>query len=195
MEEHARVLDFLPQGRPDDPQRRTDPVAYAVGEEDFVLLQLEPKDDAQMLVGDRVYVGRDEDEREEIDRIRGRVEYEEMTHAAQSELPYVLEELVEDQEDRFLEFYNEAGPVTTRMHMLELVPGLGKKLMWAIIEERKQGDFESFEDMEDRIDALHGPEELIAHRIETELTDPTQKYHIFARPPPDSDSGGRRGGR
>ncbi len=196
MEDHARVLDFLPQGRPDDPRRRTDPVAYAVGEKDFVLLTLAPKPDATLLVGDRVYVGKDQDKRENIDRVRGRVEHEDMTHAAQSELPYVLEDIVKDQEERFLEFYNEAGPVTTRMHMLELLPGLGKKLMWAIIEERKQGNFTSFEDMDERVSALHGPEKLIAHRIETEITDPTQKYHVFARPPKDEDEGrGRRRGR
>lgn len=195
MEEYARVLDFLPKGRPDDPQRRTDPVAYAVGEEDFVLLEIAPTDDAQFLVGDRIYVGRDEEKREGVDRIQGRVEYEEMTHAAQSELPYVLEEIVEDQEERFLEFYNVAGSITTRMHALELIPGLGKKLMRAIIDERKDGDFDSFEEMEDRVDSLHSPDELIAHRIEAELTDPTQKYYVFAREPPGEESGGRRGGR
>lgn len=191
MEDYARILDFLPRGRPDDPRGRTDPVAYAVGEKDFVLLELVPREDATLLVGDRVYLGND-GEREHIDHVKGRVAHEDMTHAAQSELPYVLEDVVGDQEERFLEFFNEAGPVTTRMHMLELLPGLGKKLMWAILEERKKKTFESFEEMDERVKALHQPEKLLAHRIEAEITDPTQKYHIFARPLRQDDDRGRR---
>ena len=42
-----------------------------------------------------------------------------------------------------IEFFNKAAPLTTRMHQLELLPGLGKKHMWEIIEERKDKPFES----------------------------------------------------
>ena len=61
----------------------------------------------------------------------------------------------------------------------ELLPGLGKKTMWAIIEERKKSLFESFEDLETRVTSLHKPDQLIARRIEDELSDPDQKYHLF----------------
>lgn len=188
MEEHAYILDFLPSGRPDDRNRRG-PVAYAVGEDDFVLLELKPKADASLLVGDRVYVGRDEDEREEIEQVRGRIAFEDMTHNAQNELPFVLEEIVEDNEERFLAVYNEGGAISTRMHVLELLPGLGKKLMKKVLEERREQEFESFDDLDERVPSLHNPTKIIAKRIETEINDPTEKYHLFARPPEDS---GRR---
>ncbi|HVL48710.1 MAG TPA: DUF655 domain-containing protein [Candidatus Thermoplasmatota archaeon] len=195
VEDWAYVLDFLPRGRPDD-TRRSDPIAYSVGERNFVLLELVPRHGANMLVGDRVYLGRDPTLRESspVDHVRGRVRHEEMTHAAVSELRFVVEQMVKAQEERFLKFYNEAGPITTRMHMLELLPGLGKKLMWAIVEERKRGLFKSFKEMDDRVKALHQPEKLIAHRIETEITDPNQKYHLFVQPPaPEEPSFGPRG--
>ncbi len=185
MEDYVYILDFLPQGRPDDPRRR-EPVAYGIGERNFVLLELVPRPGTNMLVGDRATVGRDLPDRmgSPVDHVRGRVRVEDMTHAAQAELRPVLEQMVRAQEERFLRFFNEAGPITTRMHMLELLPGLGKKLMWAIVEERKKGPFKSFKEMDERVKALHQPEKLIAHRIEQEITDATQKYHLFAQPPP-----------
>ncbi|HVL87641.1 MAG TPA: DUF655 domain-containing protein [Candidatus Thermoplasmatota archaeon] len=181
MEEFAYILDYLPRGRPDNP-RSKDPVAYAVGEQNFVILELEPKAGATLLVGDRVYLGRDPAQRDKIDRVRGRIKHEEMTHSAQSELRFVLEDIVKKNEARFVKFFNDAGPITMRMHTLELLPGLGKKLMWAIINERKKGPFQTFEDMANRVKALHQPAKLIAHRIETEVTDTAQKYHLFALP-------------
>ncbi len=91
MEEHAFVLDYLPKGRPDDP-RRKDPVAYAIGEKNFVLLELAPRPGATLLVGDRVAL--DRSPTSPIDHVRGRIRFEDMTHAAQSELPYVAEQMV-----------------------------------------------------------------------------------------------------
>ena len=184
VEDYAYILDYLPRGRPDDP-RRKDPVAYGVGERNFVLLELVPKPGVTMLVGDRVALMKEGPEAaaSPIDHVRGRVRPEELTHAAQSEMPFVIETMVKAQEERFLRFYNEAGPITTRMHMLELLPGLGKKLMWAIVEERKKGLFKTFKELDDRVKAIHAPEKLIAHRIVTEVTDPNQKYHLFAQPP------------
>ena len=63
--------------------------------------------------------------------------------------------------------------------MLELLPGLGKKTMWAVLEERKKGPFATFADLGTRVSAVHRPEKLIAKRIEMEISDPTQKYRLF----------------
>lgn len=196
MEEFAYVLDYLPKGRPDDP-RRKDPVAYGVGEKNFVVLELAPRPDANLLVGDRVALERSPDS--QIDHVRARIKYEEMTHAAQSELPYVVEQMVKAQEERFVKFFNDAGPITTRMHMLELLPGLGKKLMWAIVEEKKKGGaFKTFHEMDERVKPLHQPEKLIVHRIVDEIKNPSEKYHLFVLPmSPDRDGhghGGHHGG-
>lgn len=195
MEDYAYILDYLPKGRPDDP-RRKDPVAYGVGEKNFVLLELVPDAGATLLVGDRVSLHGEPDS--PVDHVRGRIRFEDMTHASHSELPYVIEQMVKAQEARFVKFFNDAGPITTRMHMLELLPGLGKKLMWAILEEKKKGGpFTTFEKMDERVKPLHAPEKLIAHRIVEEIQNPSEKYHLFALPPaPEHDDrrhGGHRG--
>jgi putative nucleotide binding protein len=65
--------------------------------------------------------------------------------------------------------------------MLELLPGIGKKMMWAIIDERKKGKFKNFADIEARIKGLHHPDKLIAKRIEQEIQDQNIKYRMFAK--------------
>ena len=71
------------------------------------------------------------------------------------------------------------GPISTRYHTLELLPGLGKKTLVAVLQEREKKPFGSFKDLEERVSALHQPEKLIVKRIEQEMADPAQKYKLF----------------
>ncbi|MBW3582171.1 MAG: DUF655 domain-containing protein [Euryarchaeota archaeon] len=183
MEDYVYIIDFLPQGRADVPQHRREPVAYGVGENQFTLLELIPKPGVSLIPGDRVYIGKDLAQRDLVEKVKGRVNYEEVSSGGHGELPYILGQIVKEHEQRFVKFYNEAPAISTRFHALELLPGLGKKTMTALIDERRKKVFESFQDIHDRVPSVHHPEKLIANRIELELTDPKQKYHIFARPP------------
>ena len=63
--------------------------------------------------------------------------------------------------------------------MLELLPGLGKKTMWAVLEERKKGKFKDFSELSSRVPSLKHPEKVISKRIEMELSNPAEKYHLF----------------
>lgn len=179
MEDYALILDYLPQGIPTDKSFRREPLAYAIGEVEFKLFELVPKVEAVIVIGDRVYIGKDPSLRDKIIHVKRRVGYEELTAAAQAELPFVLQDIVKQHQERFIKFFNEAQAITTRFHMLELIPGLGKKTMWAIIEERKKGVFTDYEDLVKRVPALKHPDKLVAKRIEDELSDPSQKYRIF----------------
>lgn len=179
MEDYARIIDYLPQGHPSEKGFKKEPVAYGVGEVEFKLFELVPKSDVIITMGDRVYIGKETSQRDKVAHVKKRVGYDELTAAAQAELPFVIQEIVEDTEERFVKFFNESQAISTRYHMLELIPGLGKKLMWAIVEERKKGNFKSYEDITKRVPAIKSPSKLIARRIEEELSDPTQKYHLF----------------
>ena len=180
MEDFAYVLDFLPRGHPGGGQFRHEPMAFAVGEQEFKLLELNPKPEVQqMLPGEKVYIGKEPEKRDKILHVKRRVGFTELTNAAQSELPFVLKQMINAQPARFVKFYNEAQPVSTRFHMLELLPGLGKKTMWKIIEERKVAPFKDFADIAKRVPTLHKPDEVIAKRIQEELEDQQQKYSLF----------------
>lgn len=183
-EDVAYVLDYLPYGRSDDtrPMYQKKPLAQGVGEKHFVLMEMIPKENVMPRTQDRVYIG--EGDRPVIDHVKRRITFNELTHGAQMELPIMIEKIVLANESRFLSFFNEAYPITTRLHMLELLPGIGKKLMWGIIEEKKKGPFASFKDLVDRVKGLHSPEKLIAHRVLDELKDENIKYRVFTTPMP-----------
>jgi putative nucleotide binding protein len=64
------------------------------------------------------------------------------------------------------------------MHQLELLPGLGKKHMWEIIEARREDPFKSFADLKARVKLMPDPEKLVAKRILQEL-EGMEKHYIF----------------
>ena len=180
MEDYVRILDHLPQGHPERSRFEREPVAYALGEDEFKLFELVPKEGSALMAGDRAYIGKEAAQRDAIQHVKRRIGFEELTTAAQNEVPLIVAQIVKEKEERFVRFFNEAQAITTRFHMLELLPGLGKKTMWAILEERKKGPFKSFADLAARVSMVHHPEKLVAKRIEMEIADTTQKYHLFA---------------
>ena len=181
-EDRGIVLDFLPQGRSDDPRpiHLREPIAQILGDTFFTLLEVVPREGVTFAPLESVFIGKEK--RDKVDRIRHRIGYEELTAAAKAELPSAIEKLIGEDPNRFLDFFNRAGPLTTRFHQLELLPGIGKKLMWAIIEERKKGPFKSFEDIENRVKGLQPTKKMIAKRLAMEL-EGVDKYRVFVRPP------------
>jgi len=172
------VLDFLPHGRTSDdrPQYEKDPLGFVLDYDDFTLYEFIAESDANVSIGDRIDVASDEF----VTRY-SEIEYDELPGGAQSELAYVIEDIVEEQQQRFVDFYNDAQPITLRLHQLNLLPGIGKKLRNNILDERKRQPFESFEDLESRIGGLHNPKEVLVDRVMEELREDDLKYRIFVR--------------
>jgi putative nucleotide binding protein len=102
-----------------------------------------------------------------------------LTASAKAELPSVINRIVLNRENWFVNFFNTARAVTPRMHALELVPGIGKKYMWQVINERTRKPFESFEDLQKRTE-LPNPVKLITKRVMEEL-EGDSKYRLFTR--------------
>jgi putative nucleotide binding protein len=178
-EEYAYVLDFLSYGRPstDRPRRVAAPTVQVVGETYFTLLEAELKQGATATPHERIYVGRER--REKIERVMGRISYQELTASAKAELQPVLETLITNQEDRFVGFFNVSQPVTPRMHALELLPGIGKKSMWQIVNAREKKPFTSFKDIHERTNTSD-PVKVLAKRVVDELSG-EGKYRLFTR--------------
>ena len=177
--EYAVLLDVMPRGLPDDerPEYQKSPVAYALGEEEFRLFEVTLTEDADVAVTDRVQL-RPREETDAVDRYR-EVDYEDLTRNAETEIEYAVEDIADTHEQRFVDFYNEAGPITLRLHQLNLLPGIGKKLRNNILDERKRKPFESFEELEERISGLHGPEDDLVERIVEEIEEEDLKYRRF----------------
>ncbi|WP_336344051.1 DUF655 domain-containing protein [Halalkalicoccus ordinarius] len=174
----AIVLDYLPHGRADDdrPSYQKPPIAFAVDAEDFRLYELTLGEDADVRIADRIDP---ENEPEGVDRIE-RIEHDDLSSGARSELEYVVADLIDEEEERFVSFYNDAQPITLRLHQLNLLPGIGKKLRNTILDERKRRPFEGFEDLEERVSGLHDPKGVLVDRILEEIREDELKYRLFA---------------
>ena len=175
-EEYVRVLDYLPNGYAGD--RRAEPVIQSIGETFFTLLELIPKSDASISQEERLYVGTGE--RDKVKLIKRRLHYNDLTSMSKSMLKDVIKSIVKDNEQRFVEFFNKSRTITPRMHQLELLPGIGKKHVKYIIEEREKEPFKSFDDMKKRIHLLPDLYDTIAERVLEEMHEP-QKYYLFVR--------------
>ncbi|MFP8891628.1 DUF655 domain-containing protein [Natrialbaceae archaeon A-CW2] len=174
----AVVLDYLAHGLSEGRRRfQQSPAGYALNTADFTLYQVAFDEDARITIGTNVVVEPPE-ERDVIEDCRP-VGYDDLSSGAQSELEYVVHDLVEENEERFVDFYNDAQPITLRLHQLNLLPGIGKKLRNTILDERKRKPFESFEELEDRVSGLHDPGDVLANRILEELRDEDLKYRTF----------------
>jgi len=175
-EEYAIVLDFLPNGYPFDDSARKTPIVQALGKEQFTLLEIVPKKGVFVKPYEEVYIG--EGKREKVHHVNGKLNIDRLTQTASSELEYVITDLVNKREKEFVDFFNNAQPLSTRMHSLELLPGLGKKHMWEIVEERKAKPFKDFEDIKKRVKLLPNPKKLIIKRILNEVMG-KEKHNLF----------------
>ena len=187
-EENAVVLDYLSRGyvKSDMSKFGGKAIAQAIGTEQFTLLELAPKNGVDLEIQDTVYIGKGK--RDKIYRVLGKLDFENLTATSRIELEYAIRDIVEAQEDRFVEFFNTAEALSTRLHKLELIPGIGKKYMWEIIEAREEKPFESFEDFSKRLPTLADPAGMIVKRVQLELdtTNPKRgknKYNLFTQPP------------
>ena len=177
-EEIAIVLDFLPNGYPYDnrPMYMKTPIAQVIGKGHFVILELVPKKGVHLPLFEEVYIG--DGKRDKIHHIVGKMPPEKLTATAKSELEFVISDIIKKNESTFVNFFNKAQPLSTRMHQLELLPGLGKKHMWQIIEARQEKPFESFLDLKNRVKLMPDPEKIVIKRILQEL-EGREKHKIF----------------
>ncbi|MBS1266491.1 MAG: hypothetical protein MAG795_00458 [Candidatus Woesearchaeota archaeon] len=179
-EESVVVLDFLPNGYPFDrrPSHVKTPIVQSLGKDMFTLLELVPKKGIQLQPHQEVYIG--EGKRDKIHHIVGRLPFDKLTRTAKAELKFVVEEFVKNDEQKYVEFFNKARPLSTRMHSLEVLPGLGKKRMWNIIEERKVEPFKDFADIKKRVKLMPDPKTIITKRILKELSG-NEKHNFFVK--------------
>ena len=173
-EDYAIVLDFLPYGYPLDNRRM--PLAQAIGTTQLTLLQLVPRRGEKFEAGEKVYIG--DGKRDKVQYILGRCPREKLTDAAKDQLEEFVNEIIKNDEERFVKFFNEAQAINTRLHQFELLPGLGKKHTAAILEAREEKEFESFDDIKERVANMPSPEKVVEKRIMEELTE-MQRHNLF----------------
>ena len=166
-EEYAYILDFNPRGKSSTVRGREGIIITAIGEDRLTLLEILGVPNSTFEVGERVYIGKEG--RTKILSVLGKMDYENISSSAQSELSTVVEKIVTQNENKFVEYLNNARPLTPRIHALELIPGIGKTYMKTMLEEREKKKFQSYEDLQERV-GFKEPIKHISDRIMDEIT-------------------------
>ncbi len=176
-EEYAYVLDFNSKGRALTVRGRDGIIITAIGEDRLTLLEILGSEDSVFDVGEKIYIGKEG--RTKVQSVLGKLDYEQISSSAQSELSTVVQSIVENNEQRFVDYVNNAQPLTPRKHSLELLPGIGKTYLKVIIEQINKQKFTDYKDLEERA-GLKEPVQHISKRIMEEITGVTQ-FRLFVK--------------
>ncbi len=177
-EEYAYVLDYISRGKSRTVRGRDGIIVTALGEDRLTLLEILGVPNSTFDVGERIYIGKEG--RTKVLSVLGKMNFESISINAQNELDTTVENIVTENEQRFIEYLNNAQPLTPRIHALELIPGIGKTYMKIMLEERDKKKFENFEDLQKRV-GLKDPKKQISKRIMEEITGETRMNFFVKR--------------
>ena len=163
-EEYAIILDVVLSNQNNF---KNDEVAQAIGTTNYSLLELVPKQGIILKTGQKVYIG--DGKRDEIQYIKRSLFVDKMSSSAKSELEFAIKDIVLEKEKEYVDFFNKAGPISLRMHSLELIPSIGKKHTRSLLDEREVKPFESFDNIKQRCTFFSDPVKSIVERIITEI--------------------------
>jgi len=164
-ETKAVVLDYLPYGKEFG---KKIPIIQGLGKEYLTLLELIKPRNLEVKILEEILI---------LTRYKI-IKYNQLTETAKINLEKVLERFINDNEKLFIEFINKSIPLTPRLHMLELLPYVGKKITWQIIEEKQKEPFKNFEDLKTRVKTNIDLKKAILQRIIEEYKG-KDKYKLF----------------
>ena len=175
VESRILVLDYLPEGKGFGQTKQREPIIQGIGTTWFTLLELTterkenyPQFEEMVIKGD---------EKSPIKQVKRRLSIDDLTNTGYQSLEEAVLRIINKNEKRFVSFFNKAQPITNRIHSLQLIPGIGKKLMWEILETRKGMPFVSFSDIEKRV-KVSDIRKMVLNRILQELEE-EEKHRLF----------------
>ncbi|HIQ13002.1 MAG TPA: DUF655 domain-containing protein [Thermoprotei archaeon] len=139
-EDFAVLLDIYKKGNLS--------IGQVIGERYLKLMEFQLDPDVDFRELERVFVGHG---KRKIKRFLRHLSYTQLTENAKKRLGKAIEKILLMEEEKWVDFFNKAGPVSHRGHSLELLPSIGKKKVMTIIEEREDAPFESYNDIRERV--------------------------------------------
>jgi putative nucleotide binding protein len=176
-EEYAYVLDFSSRGRSKTVRGREGLIVTALGEERLTLLEILGSDKSEFEIGEKIYIGKEG--RTKVQSVLGKLDFDQISDSAQTELDNVVSTIVRNNESRFVNYINNAQPLTPRKHSLELIPGIGKTYLRVIIDEINKKKFDDYKDLESR-SGIREPVNHLSKRIIEEISGETQ-FRLFVK--------------
>ena len=176
-EEYAYVLDFCSMAKSKTVRGREGIIITALGEERLTLLEILGAEDSIFDIGEKIYIGKEG--RTKVQSVLGKLDYKQISGSSQSEIDNVVKTIVTNNEERFVDYINNAQPLTPRKHSLELIPGIGKTYLKLIIEQINKQKFLNYKGMEERA-GLKEPVNHLSKRIIEEISGETQ-FRLFVK--------------
>lgn len=173
------VIDFYPQGKSLSHRRSEDynPLAVVVTIEWFQFFDVILMRKSKISIGDGLLLSSINKKILRLNKLR----YNQLSSSALEVLPVIIKDIVATYESRYVAFFNQAQPLTTQMHQIQLLPGIGQKRLWTILEARKNDLFSSFSDLTKRT-GISDPWSMFTNRILLEL-EGEPKYYLFTKKP------------
>ena len=109
-EEYAYVLDFISRGKSSTVRGREGIIVTAIGEDRLTLLEVLGIPNSTFDIGEKIYIGKEG--RTKVLSVLGKMDYDKISSSAQSELPIVVENIVTVNESKFVDYLNNARPLT-----------------------------------------------------------------------------------
>ncbi|MCL4400752.1 DUF655 domain-containing protein [Candidatus Parvarchaeota archaeon] len=172
-DEYADVIEYLPYGMPNSRDRHPSAIILT---DSLSLLLAALKKDVVVEAGKKVYIG--ENKREEIHHIIERITPDKLNSSGMDTLNSLIQKAVIDNEKKYIGIINTLGPINVRLHALELIPGMGKKMTQKLLEERKKKAFESYSELNERLQLSSNIARGVEGRIFEEMEN-KDKYKIF----------------
>ena len=175
------ILDILLHGHPeeDKPSWSKTPIAQVITLPDFVLYEVKCNKDSEIKVQEK-NIYEEYLKQNKLREVLKKIDYKDLTSTSKALIQPILESEVLNFEEEFINFFNNSTSITPRMHSLKLLPGIGQKHMWEIIEARNRQKFTNFKDISDRTSMSH-PAKQVALRIIKELQREGVKYYLFSK--------------
>jgi len=175
------ILDLLLHGHPeeDKPSWSKTPIAQVITFPDFVLYEVKINKDADIEVQEK-NTYEEFLNQNKLKEVLKKINYDDLTNTSKALIQPILEKEILNYEEEFINFFNSSTSITPRMHALKLLPGIGQKHMWEILEARERQKFTKFQDISDRT-SISNPIKLLAQRIIKELQREGVKYYLFSK--------------
>lgn len=141
-------------------------MGVVMGTEKFTLKRIELNEDVRLKPHDKIIITKDS---EEVKKANQKLSYDDLSNEEQIEAEKAIHSIVIANENKYVGFFNKQSKDGSQLHLLD---GISRKNSMKIIEEKElNGDFESFEDIDNRISFIDDSEELIAKRVLYELSE------------------------
>ncbi|DAC35117.1 MAG TPA: DUF655 domain-containing protein [Candidatus Poseidoniales archaeon] len=158
-ETHVKVLEVL-ERRPSGHE------VHAISEPGIYVVRARLIDASSCESGDRVEV--------EGDKIGplSLLRYRDLSNESTNSLVDAIKEVINENPDGHLSFYNRANNISLKMHAFQLLPGIGKSTAQDWVQKRGPNGWIDLAEVSEKlgIDAVS----LLAERYEKELIDPSE---------------------